>query len=739
MLNQSKNPILFQIKNIKKTYLLQQKPALEIDNFEIPSNCLVALIGYSGSGKTTLLNILGLIDKPDQANSSEIIMSEEINFNTLKKLNVFRRKTFGFVFQEGYLLDNLTGFQNVKIPLNINGYKINKENIFDVLKKIKITKDHLSRPPSELSGGEAQRISIARSIIHQPRIILADEPTSSLDYDIGREVIHFFKKWCESGNNEEPRSVIWATHNIHQAIEFADYIVVLKDGKPQGPFPNPKDTKKLINMLRQDDSVLDNKSEDKLNINEPITENFIIKLYRLMLFIISFAASDIFPKIGKKKGGLLARFGRKNAQKFNMYSLFCVLLFSLLILTISYAFKKYYIWTVSDPRINKIVVSGKSIGDSALTEDDRKHLASLNLEDKSVKVQNSKINKKIETKAIMGAYGIRTRSFNCYFNPKSKEQTMSGRYSLFSIAMNVEDPILSTIQLLDSDDRLMEHIKPVGKTVDKLFISKKDGKPQNDKEGVVITKKALFEFLKYRSIPEFIMINFQKAKKIKLKVLGVTDWLPNSNSIMISEDWYIKQYLNLGIQDSLPGYELINIYLEDLINVGIPVCNILESQNYIIAGDKKATLVWIKNLTEVIFQFSAIAILGIWILAGFSLYISYAHAIKKKQKEIGVLMAKGISKLLLYSIFLLEAFIVWIISIVFVIPSYIYIIKFFKNFLKKEKIIQDINVINSIFDLPENVLICTIAATLLLAFCAVFIGVYQVLKNNIAYILKSDN
>ena len=116
---------LFHLKNIQKKYPSEKKHALNIKELKIPGNSLVAIIGYSGSGKTTLLNILGLLDRPDENPDAELLYNQE-NLLQIKNTSKFRRMTYGFVFQEGYLLNNFTGIQNINIPLYINGFKDNK-------------------------------------------------------------------------------------------------------------------------------------------------------------------------------------------------------------------------------------------------------------------------------------------------------------------------------------------------------------------------------------------------------------------------------------------------------------------------------------------------------------------------------------------------------------------------------------------------------------------------------------
>jgi len=550
------------------------------------------------------------------------------------------------------------------------------------------------------------------------------------------EVMSYFKQWCSSGDN---RSVIWVTHNIHQALELADYIIVLKNGIADEPQVTPEKEGQLLNMLRQGESAT--KFETKIDeIEKTQDRNKLIQLLCFCLFIFKFAISDIFPKVGKNKSGILSRIFRvKNTQKLNIFSLITVILLTLLIINIAYAFQNYYILTVSDPKINRITVTGKQLGDSVLTEEDRLSLSKMvRAKDKVYLPEKIKKKKLVPEKpATLGAYGIRTRSLFCFMNPKSKHITMNGRASLSTIAMNVEDPILSKIFLLKSKDNRLDSLKPTQQTIDKVFL--KNDKPQNDRIGLIITKRALQKDLDFIDIQKTLRIDHYNAKVKRIPILGITDWLPESAQILVTEGWYLKEYSKQGIYDPVPGYEMINIYVNDKINDGLPVCNVLEENNYKISGNTKATLVWIKNMTTIIFQFSSIAIIGIWLLAGSSLCISYAQAIKKKQKEIGVLLAKGISKSALYSIFILEVAIIWVLSMIVVYPSYISIIHLIQNYIKEEFAIEQTQAVQSMFALPEFLLPSILLSTLALAFITVFFGIAQVLRFNVATILRSNN
>jgi putative ABC transport system ATP-binding protein len=188
---------------------------------EIKRGAFISITGSSGSGKSTLLNLIGGMDRPDKGNIT--VNGETISTFTDEQLTLYRRKKVGFVFQFFNLLPNITVFENVVMPLLLNGAE-EKERGFDYIKRVGLEgKDkHL---PYQLSGGEQQRVAIARALIHNPDIILADEPTGSLDSETGKIIMDLIKKLAEETN----KTVLLVTHEQYIA-EYAERIVRIKDG-----------------------------------------------------------------------------------------------------------------------------------------------------------------------------------------------------------------------------------------------------------------------------------------------------------------------------------------------------------------------------------------------------------------------------------------------------------------------------------------------------------------------------
>ena len=182
-----------------------------------------AIMGPSGSGKSTLLNLISLIDKP----TSGIIKfdNHEINFSQNEKNDLFRSKRIGIVYQENNLLSDFTALENVyfaSLSLN-NDKKLALFKAEKLLKKIGLS-NRLNHFPSQLSGGEAQRVAIARAIINDPQIILADEPTGSLDMNTAKDIFKLL-----NNQKRSDRIIIFATHNRFFAKK-ADYLLEMRDG-----------------------------------------------------------------------------------------------------------------------------------------------------------------------------------------------------------------------------------------------------------------------------------------------------------------------------------------------------------------------------------------------------------------------------------------------------------------------------------------------------------------------------
>ena len=213
-----------ELINIRKSFTTEKKiNVLRGLSRKFRSGKTYAIMGPSGSGKSTLLNLISLIDKPTSGTIK--FDNHEINFSQNEKNDLFRSKRIGIVYQENNLLSDFTALENVyfaSLSLN-NDKKLALSKAEKLLKKIGLS-NRLNHFPSQLSGGEAQRVAIARAIVNDPEIILADEPTGSLDMNTAKDIFKLL-----NNQKRSDRIIIFATHNRFFAKK-ADYLLEMRDG-----------------------------------------------------------------------------------------------------------------------------------------------------------------------------------------------------------------------------------------------------------------------------------------------------------------------------------------------------------------------------------------------------------------------------------------------------------------------------------------------------------------------------
>ena len=213
-----------KLKNISKNFNNEKKiKVLKNLSYDFSKGKMYALMGPSGSGKSTLLNLISLVDKPTLGSIK--FHDDLVNFTNNKKNDIFRAKNIGIVYQQNNLLPDFTALENVYLAnLSISNDKDSAiKKTKDLLRKLGLS-NRLNHFPSQLSGGECQRVAIARAIINDPEIILADEPTGSLDLNTAKEIFELLN------NQKKPnRLIIFATHNRFFANK-ADCLLEMIDG-----------------------------------------------------------------------------------------------------------------------------------------------------------------------------------------------------------------------------------------------------------------------------------------------------------------------------------------------------------------------------------------------------------------------------------------------------------------------------------------------------------------------------
>ncbi|WP_455099718.1 ABC transporter ATP-binding protein [Peptostreptococcus stomatis] len=213
------------VNNIKKYYGKKDNIVKAVDgiSLEVENGKFTAIIGTSGSGKSTLLHCLAGLDKPT---SGEVILTNK-NIYSLNddELSRIRRQEFGFIFQSFNLIPVLNVYDNIILPIQLDGKKEDKEYIMNIIKKVGL-EDQLKKFPNELSGGQQQRVAIARALSNKPAVIFADEPTGNLDSKTTEEVMSLLRSTVSELN----QTLLMITHDENIAKE-ADRIITISDGK----------------------------------------------------------------------------------------------------------------------------------------------------------------------------------------------------------------------------------------------------------------------------------------------------------------------------------------------------------------------------------------------------------------------------------------------------------------------------------------------------------------------------
>lgn len=216
---------ILETKDLVKYYGSGDNLVKAIDHTDIRIEIgeFAAIVGRSGSGKSTLLHMLGGLDRPD---SGKVYIEGHDIFNLKdEKLAAFRRRKIGFIFQSYNLVSSLNVWENIVLPIGLDGKKVNRKFVMDIVRKIGL-EDKLQALPNTLSGGQQQRVAIARALATRPAIILADEPTGNLDSKTELDVISILKN-CVA---EYGQTLVMITHD-ETIAQMADRMIVIEDGK----------------------------------------------------------------------------------------------------------------------------------------------------------------------------------------------------------------------------------------------------------------------------------------------------------------------------------------------------------------------------------------------------------------------------------------------------------------------------------------------------------------------------
>ena len=216
---------ILEVQNLSKIYGEKETKTIAVDNvsFKVEKGEFVAIVGASGSGKSTLLHMIGGVDKPTSGNI--IINGTNIYELSEPKQAEFRRRDVALIYQFYNLIPVLNVEENMCLPIKLDDKKVDTQKLNELIEKLGL-EDRRKNLPNELSGGQQQRVAIGRSLLQEPVILLADEPTGNLDSKNSKEIIELLKK----SNKEYNRTIILVTHDENIAKE-SDRIITIKDGK----------------------------------------------------------------------------------------------------------------------------------------------------------------------------------------------------------------------------------------------------------------------------------------------------------------------------------------------------------------------------------------------------------------------------------------------------------------------------------------------------------------------------
>lgn len=226
MANNTKNNVLLKLSNVEKVYRMDGISIKALDGISlmIKAGEFVAITGASGSGKSTLMYIIGCLDTP--TNGEVFLDGQKVSDFSERQLAVVRNQKIGFVFQQFNLLARTSALENVALPLIYSDLLESKieEKAKEALNRVGLS-DRLHHHPNQLSGGQQQKVAIARALVTNPSLILADEPTGNLDSKSGQEILKVFQQLNQQGN-----TIIFVTHD-QQVAANAQRIIKIKDGK----------------------------------------------------------------------------------------------------------------------------------------------------------------------------------------------------------------------------------------------------------------------------------------------------------------------------------------------------------------------------------------------------------------------------------------------------------------------------------------------------------------------------
>ena len=589
----TESEVCFELRNVRKTYEKrpsggeQPKPALCVDSLRIYKGQATAILGYSGSGKTTLLNLLGLLDVPDDdaapgnggdktgeargqtgdgesrdasTEAAERRRTEdnarwEIRFgdqpySAIRRdeasRNQLRGTRFGFVFQDFHLLEHFSAARDISLPLGLRGIPWGscRERAEGLLSDVSM-KEKAASIPSELSGGEKQRVAVMRAISHNPEVVFADEPTGNLDADTGAGVMARLSAWQKSTGH----TVVLVSHNIPQAYDFSDRFIVLKDGQvifravKRAHEETADSAEQVIDSADELMRVLtyhSDRSEDAGqgadrdeggSVVEPATTGERArKIGLLARYVLSYAVSDLLPtRIAREFlwPSLIATLKRWLTTALNVFTLAALIMAALVIGGLREGTVRLLREHIEQNPLALVVEIHGGLGASVktITEEDEARIRTFALRDGAVVPEPGKG----EAERVV----YRAAGWNDYALWFLKKDGSRDTDFTPGRTVQLDDPILKKLTFTNQESGP----PPRGG----LAPPRSGGPPSvtlfsSEEAPEAIVTRDLLKQLGYDSVPEALRVDYQQ-KAAPLRIAAVAEWIP-SGDFLITEKFY---------------------------------------------------------------------------------------------------------------------------------------------------------------------------------------------------------
>ena len=654
-----------ELFNIKKTY--NAEVALDVEHLIIPLGGILSVIGYSGSGKSTFVNILSLIDTPDEIYSQEANAKKQpkivfcfnqetftvtYNDNKIRIVNQngansdpiwLRAHLFGYVFQKHYLHTNFTISQNISIPLILENKKLEEGNISHTLKQVNLQDSTTDKYPDQLSGGQAQRASILRGLVKKSAILVADEPTSSLDIANAHNVL---KRLQGQYSTDNPNALlVWVTHDIHLIAKYADTILVLSGGKikEEKIFPNPKEENTISSLFAHEPIAKEQHKQEREKQEHFSFNKVSLSLLDRVKYIYNYAYKELFYSPLKPTFDF----------KVGASSIVLTLLFLLFLFKIEHSMDTLLGHKLNHPAVNNFSVITRGGG--------------LELEREDVAV----IKKQFEGQ-IKSASPVYLAPIDIKDNVIEEglldiiEDEYIGGFRFVTFEKN--DPVL--ISIIEQDNLLQNKTKALAL----LQGESKNQEQGNIHDNAIIIQKKVLEELQYPLDAKQVSIRLDNLER-EIDIIVIDSLLPGNVDGIIPSGLYLRAYFGDNLTQK-PSMSHIIVYPKDIRNTIALSKKISLVKKFAISNfyELKTKIQTILDISLTIDFFSTIFSISLVLLSISFIYLSLYRSIEKKRKEIGILLANGISKQYFYLFYIAQAWLYFLVTTTISFGVYILLI-----------------------------------------------------------------